>query len=509
LKRLHKLVVKSFLGPFFLIFFIVMFILLMQFLWRYIDDLVGKGLEFKIITELIIFTSASLVPMALPLSILMSSLMTMGNMGEYYELTAIKASGIPLQRVMTPMFIIVFFLSIGAFLFANNVMPYTNLKMRALLYDVRQQRPELQIKTGEFYSGIEGYSIRINKRHPETNMLYGLQLYDHTERSGNTTAIFADSGTMKMTDDESYLIVTLYNGQSYNELEEERRGRRNRKYPHRQDKFDEQRILIELSGFALERTDENLFKNSYQMMNLSQLEETKDSLHRDINNNTSNLKLSLMKTIFFKARDDKSLYSRFKKETDTLLSEFPYENTDSITTVDLDSLFNRLELYEKQRAIDQAFSYARAARGLIDNNMKNIDFKIRRLRRYEVEWHRKFTIAFACLVFLMIGAPLGAIIRKGGLGMPVVVSTLFFIFYYVISLMGEKFVRESILSDLQGMWISSVILFILGIFLTYKATTDSYILNADAYHLFIKRSWERIQGLFSKLQVTKTNSAKA
>ncbi|MBN2349731.1 MAG: LptF/LptG family permease [Bacteroidales bacterium] len=485
MKRLHKLVLKSFIGPFFLIFFIVMFILLMQFLWRYIDDMVGKGLDFSIIAELLLYTSASLVPMALPLAILMSALMTFGNMGEYNELTAIKASGISLQRVLRPVIILVVFISIGAFLFANNVMPYTNLKMRSLLYDVRQQRPELQIKAGEFYNGIEGYSIRINKKNPETNMLYGLRLYDHTQRSGNTNAIVSDSGTMKMTKDERYLVVTLYNGYSYNEEPEDKKNRRNRRYPHRLDKFKKQEFLIELVGFNLERTDENLFKNNYQMMNLSQLKYMKDSMLTDISDFNNNFQRVIKINNYFKVRNP------VRRPAKAVNSRPGLNINDSIikepVIFDFDSLFNSLTDNEKLRVISQAMSFARSTKGYIQTNSNNLDFKVKRLRKYEIEWQRKFTVSVACLLFLLIGAPLGAIIRKGGLGMPVVISTLFFIFYYVISLIGEKFVRESMLLDYQGMWVSSLIILIIGVFLTYKATTDSVLMNIETYRNFFKR----------------------
>ncbi len=559
MKRLHLLVLKSFAGPFVLIFFIVLFILLMQFLWRYIDELVGKGLEFNVIAELLLYTSSSLVPMALPLSILMSSLMTFGNMGEFYELTAMKASGISLQRIMMPLIILVTFISIGAFFFANEVLPFTNLKMRALLYDVRNQRPEIQILPGSFYSGIDGYSIRIEHKDPSTNMLYDIKIYDHTSNRGNISVIIADSGKMIVTEDNRNLIVNLYHGYSYNELADEKNLRKTKSYPHRFDRFDEERIIIDLVGFSLERSNENLFRNHYSMLKLGQLEAMQDSIKKDIAAKEEVVNTTLLMGNYFKkrsrvihradhlppsqkiARQD-SLYSspvqaefsrplhperkidsvpkqtRIRTKADSLTrmierrklkhssiverhlnEQIQPEEIDMPQVAHMDpkkintdtssylGLFDQLTLKEKGTVLETALSYCRSARTYMVSSEQTIDAKIKSLRRFEIEWQRKFTIAFACLIFLFIGAPLGAIIRKGGLGFPLVISTLFFIFYYIISLLGEKIVRESILPDYQGMWIASFIFLSTGVFLTYKATTDAAMLNFDTYAEIIRK----------------------
>jgi lipopolysaccharide export system permease protein len=510
IKRLHLLVLKTFIGPFFLIFFIVLFILLMQFLWRYIDELVGKGLEFKVIAELLLYTSSSLVPMALPLSILMSSLMTFGNMGEYYELTAIKASGISLQRVMMPLFIVVILISIGAFFFANQVLPYTNLKMRSLLYDVRKQRPEISIVPGTFYNGMDGYSIRVDKRDSKTNMLYNIKIYDHTKNNGNTSVTIADSGSMVVTNGKQNLILTLYKGYSYNELQQERGNQNLKTYPHRYDKFDEQQLIIELVGFGLERTDESLFKNMYQMMRLSQLSVMEDSLETDISSNQDYLYHSLLRSSYFKRHEPIVPSAKPIDKPDTSLvsnRKYKFANVKSIThrtkankldtsiqKADKDGfnkskidVFSLLTIKEQNQVLEEALSNARSSRTFVVNSIQTVDFKQEQLRKYEIEWQRKFTISYACFMFLLIGAPLGAIIRKGGLGFPLVISTLSFIFYYIISLFGEKMVRESIVTDYQGMWMTPVFFTIIGIFLTYKATTDATILNLDTYTNFLKK----------------------
>ena len=508
----------------------------MQFLWRYIDDLVGKGLEFKVIAELLLYTSSSLVPMALPLAILMASLMTFGNMGEFYELTAIKSSGISLQRIMMPLIILVIFISIGAFFFANEVLPFTNLKMRSLLYDVRNQRPEIQVLPGSFYNGIDGYSMRIDRKDPATNMLYDIKIYDHSQGRGNTSVTIADSGKMIVTEDERNLIFTLYNGYSYNELEDEKSYRRKKSFPHRFDRFDEEQIIIELVGFSLTRTDENLFRNHYSMMDLNQLELMKDSIKSDIYTRENELHNTLINTNYFKKRTvfyppeeihhpspemeinppapeihpptSEMIKNRSSKTGSQQLAEIrpvvtPDKNQERSIVRNTSrkpevkkfntnpevykNIFDKLTIKEKDNVLSSALSYARSARTYVVSSANTIDSKTRSLRKFEIEWHRKFTLSFACFIFLFIGAPLGAIIRKGGLGLPLVISTLLFIFYYIISLTGEKIVRESGLADYQGMWLASVIFLITGIFLTYKATTDAAILNFETYSNLIRK----------------------
>lgn len=533
MKKLHLLILRSFIGPFILIFFIVLFVLLMQFLWRYIDELVGKGLSIGVIGEFLLYTSASLVTMALPLAILMSSLMTFGNLGEKYELTAIKASGISLQRVMMPLILVVVLISIGAFFFANEVLPYATLELKTLLYDIRQKRPELQLKPGEFYNGIEGYSMRIGRKNQVTNTLYDVKIYNHSEGNGNSSVTIADSGAMVVTEDNRNLIFTLYDGYSYNELQDrkDRTPFKRRKYPHSFYQFDEYKMIIKLVGFNLERTDQSLFKNNYAMMNLKQLTDQKDSVKNEMHERQEMLGNNILRVNLFKKREHliskptpttrelkqiKQLtrhdsLAKFIKERAKQTNPPPTveqkikkkESTDTLITrgppADLDSLFSVFTLKEKMSILSNAQTLARSAKNYIDNTASSLDIRVKLLRRFEIEWHRKFTVAFACLVFLFIGAPLGAIIRKGGLGLPLVLSTLFFIFYYILSLTGEKLVRESIVKDYQGMWMASSVFFIAGIFLTYKATTDSSILNFDTYSNYLKKLFGHKYNLIDSL----------
>jgi lipopolysaccharide export system permease protein len=477
LKRLHLLVLKSFLGPFLLTFFIVIFILVMQFLFKYLNDLIGKGLEIKIIAEFMLYLSTSMVPLALPLALLMAALMTFGNLGEFNELTALKSSGISLQRIMMPLIVLTMLISIGAFFFSNNVLPVANLKMRSLLYDIQRQKPEFQILEGIFYNGIEGYSIRIGDINHKSGMLYNIRIYDHTDRHGNTYVTYADSGKMRLTADEQFLVITLYNGRSYEELQPEKQNRRDYTYPQRRDKFQEQIMTIEMKGFELNRTDESLFRGNYNMMSLEQLRYFEDSIISDIEDITKGLNTTLNKSTYIEYR--RARPRRTNPADETLALQYLSLNTDSF--------FNALPDNQKRQVTSQAITQARSALNYVTTSYVNADSKIRRLRRYQIEIQRKFTLSFACFIFFFIGAPLGAIIRKGGLGMPTVISVLFFLVYYIISLSGEKFVRESMVTPFQGMWISAVVLFPIGIFLTYKAATDAAIMNMETYTNFIRK----------------------
>ncbi|MCG8411535.1 MAG: LptF/LptG family permease [Bacteroidales bacterium] len=517
MKRLHKFILKSYLGPLVATFFISLFILLMQFLWKYIDDLAGKGLEWSVIAELILYASARLVPMALPLAILLSSIMTFGNFGENFELTAVKSAGVSLQRFMKPLIALTVIISIGAFFYSEYVIPFSNLKSYSLIYDVKNQRPELQIKEGVFYNGIEGYSIKIGEKDYKTNLLKNLMIYDHVDGKENVNVTVADSGYMRMTADEKNMILTLYNGYSYEEMAETNRRREAKKYPHQRRDFEKQTLVFELTGLDFRRTSEDLFKSNFQMLNIKELEYAEDSLtkiyQKDIKRFT---KTSLSYNYFMRNR---AFDHKVKKDQ---LQEFksvahPEPNNPNLAKVDekikidttnalykilnrennkyfLDSILNLQRQYDKERIVNDALEYARSTQSSITSNKKIFNRKAERIRRHQIEWHRKFSLSFACFVFFFIGAPFGAIIRKGGFGTSVVVSIFFFILYYIISISGEKFVREGVLSAYVGMWLSSFILMPLGIFLTYKATTDSGILNADAYLIFFKKVFR----IFSK-----------
>ncbi|MFM2136605.1 MAG: hypothetical protein RL021_2005, partial [Bacteroidota bacterium] len=436
-KKLTLLLLRSFAGPFLMTFMIALFVLLMQFLWKYIDDLVGKGLDWIVIVKLMVYVSVTLVPLALPLALLLSSIMTFGNLSEHSELTACKSAGISLQRIMRPLTFTAFALSLLAFVFSNYVLPVANLKMNALLYDVRQQKPALYITEGVFYNGIDGYSIKVGKKDDDGQTLYDVMIYDHTDNRGNTKMVMSDKGKMVMSDDERFLIITLYKGVSY---EDQDKGRERLSHPLLRTEFDQETFRFDLSSFKLTRTNEQLFKDNFQMLNLRQLSEASDSIRKSIR-----LK-----------QDDIVRQLPWLKDSTPSVAR-PYAGSRTAGLSDATS----------------ALYAARSMRNVADDAAQDLDIKKRSLARHEIEWNRKFTLSFACLILFFIGAPLGAIIRKGGLGMPVVISVIFFITYHIISITGEKFAREGVLTPLQGMWLSSAVLVPVGLFLTYKATTDS------------------------------------
>lgn len=468
MKKLDLFILKSYIGPLVLTFFIALFILVMQFLWKYVDDLVGKGLEWYVIAELLFYASSTFVPLALPLAILLSSLMTFGNFGENYELVAMKAAGISLRRIMQPLIILSVLISGLAFLFSNNVLPIANLKFHSLLYDVRQQKLALNIKEGIFYNGIDGFTIRINDKDDDENIIRDVMIYDHTDRMGNIKLTTAQWGKMELAPDRSTLVFHLYDGYNYEDIVNRRNYKISR--PFQRSHFAEQTRRFSGLDFAMNRTDESLFKNNYQMMNLEQLERSRDSLNSD---------LSLRKEKLRESIDNRFVF---------------YHQADSViksqeSTVDTDTVFRFADIEHniRMRAVDDALQTARSIKNNIDFSQRDFNERGERIRKHKIEWHRKFTLSIACFILFFIGAPLGAIIRKGGLGMPVVVSIVFFVIYHIISITGEKYARAGVLEPQVAMWLASAILLPLGVILTYKATTDSPILDADAWSKFFRK----------------------
>jgi lipopolysaccharide export system permease protein len=477
LKKLDIFVLKSFIGPLILTFFIVLIILILQFLWMYVDELAGKGLEFNILAELLFQFSLSFVPMALPLAILLAALMTFGNLGEFSELTALKSSGIPLQRIMRSLIILIGFISIVSFVFSNNVLPYANRKARTLLYDIRRKRPDINLQAGTFNNDIDGFSIKITTRDPVTNRLNKVYIYDHRDRKGNTNVTYADSGYMKITQDETAMIMVLYNGYSYNEMEDESATISERSYPFRKDYFKEQTMVLSLSGFNLERSEIDLFRSNSAMLNISQLTYYIDSLNKSYNNRVNIQFKEFNNTKLYAERNNPKNYA-FDQDADSMITDAKFDVT---------ALLNSLNAQEKQTVLSTAIDNIKEAASFLSQNSELLMIEVRSIKKYEVDWNKKLTLSFACLVFFFIGAPLGAIIRKGGLGTPAVISILFFVIWYVISLSGEKLVEENLIPAAAGMWASSYILLPIGIFLTYKASTDSVIMNIDTYLAFLKK----------------------
>ena len=476
-KKLDKFILKSYIGPFVLTFFISMFILLMQFLWRYLDDIVGKGLGAGVISELLLYASSSLVPMALPLAVLLSSIMTFGNLAEHYELMAIKSAGISLVKIMRPLVVFVVLVSICAFLFSNNIMPYTNLKMKTLLYDIKNQKPEVSIPEGVFSDAIDNYSIKVGHRSRKSPMLYDIMIYNHTADNGNRDVTLADSGTMIISANKRFMVVTLYNGTNYVEEVEKRRRWDDKEYPQRTTRFREERFMIDLSGMDFERSNESLYKTGAGMLNMSQLQYTTDSLNENYNKAASNYLNTLTKNNYFKKLD----YS----QADSL-----WYQTDVIPSpagINIDSLFDSMTQSDMAGVLSYAVENARNAKAYISQSAAEFQTKRTIIKRYDIEWHRKFTLSIACILLFFIGAPLGAIIRKGGIGTPIVISVLFFVIYYVINISGEKAAKMGSWPAWLGMWISSMVFAPMGAFLTYKAVKDATFLELSTYTDFFRK----------------------
>ena len=442
----------------------------MQFVWKYIDEMVGKGLEWTVIAELLIYVSASLVPMALPLAILLSSIMTMGNLGENYELVAFKSAGISLKRVLRPLVVTVLLLSGLAFVFSNYWLPVANLKSKSLLYDVKEQKPTMDIRPGIFSSELDDYTIRVKdkKTIDEVEHLYDVLIYDHSDGKGNRSVITAEEGIMTVTADKRFIEFRLFNGESY---DEEKDGSRNRTYPLARSTFKENLIRFDLSQFALNRTDEDLFKTNFKMLNLKQLDEAIDTLNKLKKKHVSSTKQSLKKAFFH--------YANFNQKN------FPQKKIDR--KMQLDDFVTSLPRNKQKQVLVTATNLSRNTKSRLSTMAEDLYNRNKYINYHKIYWHKKLTLSFACFILFLIGAPLGAIIRKGGLGMPIVISVVFFLIFHILSISGEKMSKEGAIPVVQGMWMASAILFPIGLFFTFKATSDSNLLQWDSYGNFFKK----------------------
>ena len=483
MKKLHLFVLKSYLGPLTMTFFISLFILVLQFLWRYVDDMVGKGLNFATLAQLLFYASLQVIPMALPLAILLASLMTFGSLGENYELTAIKASGVSLLRTMKPLIVVTVIIAVLAFGFSNNVLPWANLKLYTLLWSVKQKKPELEIKEQVFYDGIEDFRIKIQGKDSETGLMKEVMIYDHRDgRNPNSNVTLADSGKLQISEDNRFMKLTLMDGIRYEEnvRQEKKRLNDRAKQQFRKDKFKKQIALFEMQGHNLVMQDEQMFASNDRMKNLAQLTSAVDSFNTAQSSVGDKIN-----------QQTKNFYFQQRRYLQRRNKNIPQIAIDSVRYLDADSLFDALSSHQRLIAIEGAKRQAQDNRSQLENKISRFKSNQTKITRHMMELHRKFTLSFACFIFFFIGAPLGAIIRKGGLGMPVVISILFFIVYYIIDTLGAKFAREGVWHIYQGMWLSSAILFPLGSFLTYKSATDSTLLNADAYLVFFRKLFKR------------------
>ena len=492
IKKIDIYLLKQFLGLLIMTFLICIFILLMQFVWMHVNDLVGKGVEIKVLAEFFIYAVTSVVPLALPLAILLASLMTFGNLGEKFELTAMKAAGVSLFRIMRPLAIAIAFVSVGAFMFSNYVLPVSQVKLWALIFSLKQKSPELDIPQGEFYDGIEGYNIYVRRKAPQTGMLYDMMIYDYSEGFRNASVMVADSGRIFFTDDKKYLILHLYSGESFENLDrnQQRATNSEKNIPYRRESFAQKQMLIDFD-MEFDRYNEDVLADQHVSKDVVELVQSIDSVQLLAHDRSKEQSRTLVNNRYFGrervANRDVDMWEGAKE----LYAGY-----------DVDSLYGRFSDDERYRALSAAIEKAKAQRDQIDYNALMLNDYQRYIRKHEIELYRKFTLAFACLIFFFIGAPLGAITRKGGLGAPVVISVVMFIIYYIIDNTGYKMAREALWPCWAGMWLSSMVLLPIGIFLTYKAATDSALFNPEVWmkylHYFKTKSLKLIRRIFRK-----------
>lgn len=470
MKKIHLLLLKSFARPFIVTFFIVMFVLLMLFLWKYIDDLIGKGFEWYTILQLMMYASATNVAMALPLSVLLSSIMTYGSLGENYELVAIKSAGISLRRAMYPMILVVAILSIAAFFFSDNMLPIANKKYFSLLYDVRQQKSANFLPEGVFSNSFPNATIRVGKKDADGQTLHNIMIYTKNEADNNLNVLIAKQGRMYRTPDNHFLVMKLEDGIKYEEAPSDKNFEQRQRFTRFRFKETEQKF--DISFLHMTRTNENLF-SAAQMMDLKQLRFMSDSTQRQTDS---------IAVINFK------LFSTYIKYFNT--PKKPHANIKYIP-VKGDNALAGLSLAQQMTALINAANEVRSVTGVVAGRAETYKESFRNMRKYEVEYQKKFTLSAACIALFLIGAPLGAIIRKGGLGMPVVVSVIFFLVYYIISTIGEKSVKDGDASPFFGMWIAILVLTPIGIFLSYKAANDSALFDMEVYKRFFNKLLRR------------------
>ena len=470
IKKLDKLILKSFLGPFIITFFVAFFVLMMQSLWKYIDDLVGKGLDFVTICKFMWYVSASLLTLTMPIAILISSIMTFGNLGESFELVAIKSSGISLLRFMRPMVWVAFLLCGITFLFANYVIPFANLKFIALYNDIYTTKPAFDLKEGVFFTNIPNYAIKVGKKEADGKTIHNILIYEYSSNPQDN-CIIADKGIMSVSPDRKYLEFDLQNGTRYQErgfpsdtvTEYIRLG------------FTSFKKLFDLSSLQKQTTNDTVYRNNYRMKSIRQLNRSLDTLKKlnDSLHNRINIYLAG--------------YLQYSRIPDSVWKRVPDPAGKPLKFESLipDSVSNQVN--------DNALSMANGIRNDIQNTQTELENRNQEIQFHNIEWHRKFSLSLACLVLFFIGAPLGSIIRKGGLGMPLVVAIIFFLIFHLLNMFGEKFVKQGIASPFTGMWLAVMVLVPVGIFLTYKAMHDSQLFSREFYF----RSYKKLRPLLS------------
>ena len=439
------------------------------------DDLVGKGLEWYLILKLLFYASATFFSLALPLAVLLSSLMTFGNLGEKYEIVAMKSAGISVTSLMRPLAFLSLLIGLFSFWFSNNVLPVANVKMKTLLYEIREQKPALSITEGTFYDGFGDYTIRVGKKHLDNENIEDIIIYDHSRRLGNEKMTYAKRGTMTMTPDKHYFLFTLYDGFYWDESRNQ--DSRRAEYPLFFMRFSKQYMKMDLSSFEMQKADESFFKSSNQSMTIKELAAEIDTIQQERSKRLQRIGLRYMEQTYY-----------FNTQ---IIRDSAYR---SLTPTTPQITFDSLPLALQKQILNYACQRSSEIVNTCSSAFDIVDIDDLLLFSYQVEWHRKFTLALACFLFFFIGAPLGTIIRKGGIGVPLVITVVFFAFYFVISIIGEKMSKSGEIAPWIGMWLSTIIIFPICVFLTYKATMDSAVLSPDTYLNMVKK----VKGFFNR-----------
>ena len=477
IKRLYSFVLEAFLPLLLATFGVSLFILLMQFLWKYVEDLVGKGVEVSVLVEMFFYAALYLVPTSLPLAVLLASLMTFGNLGEHFELLSMKAAGVSLLRIMRSIVIFLVFLAGASFLFQNHIVPATQAKMWSMLASIKNQRPELNIPEGSFYKEMPGYNIYVRNKEPNGTMR-DVMIYDFSNGFENTSVTIADSGRLKMSKDKLSLILTLYYGETFENYGNGRRHSPDEKIPYRRETFSKKEAVIKFDA-NLNMIDESIFQNREISRNMNQLLSFLDSTR------TLSDSINAGSKSYFRER---VYYNTFREEANRNAISLPgRERQDTVQITDWDGYFNSQSLSRQKEMIGRAKNKIESAQN--DYNMERFqqNDRLAKIRQHRVEIHKRLVLSIACILFFFIGAPLGAIVRKGGIGMPTVLSVVLFISYYTIDIFGLKMARQEIWPVWQGTWLSTFVLASLGVFLTYKAVNDSVLMNPDAWKDFFRR----------------------
>lgn len=479
MKKLDQYLVKAFLGPFAAILFIVVFILLMQFLWLYIDELVGKGLSLKVVLEFLGWGATTMLPLSLPLATILASMMTMGQMAENSELIAMKAAGISLARILTPLIVCSFLISVGAFFVANNLVPTAYNKIFSLRDDISRTKDEIKIPSKTFYDGIDGYILRVEENDSKTGMMHGVMVYNHTAGKGNVSLIIADSAMMKMSNDKSFLTFAMYDGIDYEETNSQ--SYRDTTRQLQRTSFTSQEIIIPLENYEFQKSSDGKYSTQAKSMTLGDLVEDQDSIRF----NLATTREGQLKRL----QEEIGLYHKEQLDTAKIKGMHTVFDPGMLAEMSLDK-----QISAHDKAMTRINAYISVWSGF-DRDTMHPAFT---LKLIDLEIYKKFALALACFILFFIGAPLGALVRKGGLGVPAIISVLFFVLYYIVDIVGTKLARDGAIEPFNGSFIATYVLLPLGIYMTYKAIKDESIIGTDKVVSAYKTVKRKVMEIFHK-----------